>query len=208
MKMNATLLKTVGSSALLLMMAHSAYAVDVGAAVNSAATAVSDTGLTGSVKAKIAADARLKGSDISVTTNNGVTVLTGTAPSHEAKVAAEEQAKSVSGVTKVDNQIKAPSLAADVASDVKADVKDGAATTSRVVSDSWITTKVKSQLLADETTKGTAIKVKTKGKVVHLSGTARSEAEKDQAVKLATATEGVTKVDASHLKIVAKAEAK
>jgi hyperosmotically inducible periplasmic protein len=207
MKMNPMLIKTVGSSALLLLMAHSAYAVDVGGTVNAVTTAVSDTGLTGSVKAKIAADARLKGSDISVTTNNGVTVLTGTAPSHEAKVAAEEQAKSVAGVTKVDNQIKAPSLVADVAADVKTDVKAGAATTTRVVSDSWITTKVKSQLLADETTKGTTIKVKTQGKVVHLSGTASSDAEKAQAIKLATATEGVTKVDASHLKVVAKAEA-
>jgi hyperosmotically inducible protein len=206
MKYSPILIKAVGASTLLLA-AYSAQAIDVGAAVNNTVKIADDTAITASLKTKIAADTRIKHSDISVTTTNGVAVLTGTAATAEAKAAAEEQAKSISGVTKVQNNIevsaaKGPSLV----SEVKTEAKTGAAATSEVVSDSWITTKVKTQLLADELTKGTAMTVKTKGKVVYLRGTARSEEEKEQAIKLASETNGVTKVNASKLRVVAHAK--
>lgn len=204
MKTTRPLLTSIASATLLLGAAQIANAaslgVDVGASVNTATQAVSDTALTTSIKAKVAADARTKGSDISVTTTNGVAVLTGTAPTHEAKKAAEEQALKIDGVTKVDNRIEAPSAMASVGADVKA----GAKATGEKVTDGWITTKVKTQLLADELTKGSKIKVDTKDNIVRLSGKAGSEAEKAQAIKLAVGTDGVKEVDASKLKVVTK----
>jgi hyperosmotically inducible protein len=49
------------------------------------------------------------------------------------------------------------------------------------VSDSYITTKIEATLTKDSDTKAKNIHVKTTNGVVSLSGTARSEAEKDKA---------------------------
>ena len=67
--------------------------------------------------------------------------------------------------------------------------------------DTWITTKVKSSLLAADGVSGTDVKVETKNSVVWLSGTVGSKAEKDKAVAKAKGIEGVTKVDASKLMV-------
>ncbi|MES2490174.1 MAG: BON domain-containing protein [Pseudomonadota bacterium] len=158
-------------------------------------TAISDAAITTKVKAKYLEDKRLKDSDISVTTANGVVSLTGTAPSAEAKSAAEEVAKTVEGVLNVGNDIQTPSLT----SQVEKKTKRAAKKTERVVSDSWITTKVKSSLLADSVTKGFKISVKTVNHVVALSGTVDSQASIDHATDLAKQIEGVASVDASAL---------
>lgn len=184
-------------AAAVMAGATTAYAVSVEASVSAATEAVSDTAITGLVKAKLATDTRLKGSEISVTTEKGVIVLSGKAPSAEAKAAAEEIAESADASVKVENRIQTPS----VLSGLKSDIKVAADTTGEVVTDSWITTKVKSQLLADTVTKGTAMKVTTKDHIVSLKGTVVSQAEKERAIELASQTKGVTKVDASKLKV-------
>lgn len=68
--------------------------------------------------------------------------------------------------------------------------------------DTWITTKVKSSLLADTVVAGTKIDVDTVNGVVFLTGTASSQAQVDQAKKVAGGIQGVSKVDASKLKVV------
>ncbi|MBB1088456.1 BON domain-containing protein [Lysobacter sp. SG-8] len=75
------------------------------------------------------------------------------------------------------------------------------AESSQPMGDTWITTKVKSQLLADDLTKGTEIDVDTLNGVVHMSGALGSQAEIDKAVEIARSTEGVTDVDTSDLTI-------
>lgn len=62
------------------------------------------------------------------------------------------------------------------------------------VSDSYITTKVKAELVKDKETKAKHIHVKTTNGVVSLSGTARSEAEKAKAEQDARGVRGVTEV--------------
>lgn len=200
---NQTILTRTLIAAALLASASAANAISVGASVDVATQAVADTALTGTVKTKLATDARVKGSDISVTSENGVVVLTGKAPTSEAKAAAEEIAKSADASVKVDNRIQAPGLL----SELKTDAKVAADTTGEVVTDSWISTKIKSQLLADTATKGTAIKVTTKDNIVFLKGTVGSQMEKDQAIKLASQTKGVAKVNASKLKVSTKVKA-
>ncbi|MCQ4313056.1 BON domain-containing protein [Stutzerimonas sp. VN223-3] len=70
------------------------------------------------------------------------------------------------------------------------------------VSDTWITTKVKSSLLAEDATPGMDIEVETKDGVVSLSGTVATEAEREMAVNKAKAVKGVRDVSADGLKTV------
>ena len=66
--------------------------------------------------------------------------------------------------------------------------------------DAWITTKVKSTLLAEDATPGMDIEVETKDGVVSLSGTVATEAEKEAAIAKAKGIKGVRDVAADGLK--------
>lgn len=86
---------------------------------------------------------------------------------------------------------------ANASADTKADVnasKDG-----KAVSDSWITTKVKSELVANSATKGLKVHVTTKGGVVALKGKLPSQEAIDSVKSLAVNVKGVQSVDASGL---------
>lgn len=67
-------------------------------------------------------------------------------------------------------------------------------TTSQYVDDATITTKVKSTLIADKDTSGTAIKVETDNGTVVLSGNVKTAQEKMRAVDLAKKIDGVKDV--------------
>ena len=69
------------------------------------------------------------------------------------------------------------------------------------VDDTWITTKVKADLLATEDVSGLALNVETVNGVVSLSGEVDSRAEADRAVKVAGGIEGVKRVDGSGIKV-------
>lgn len=71
------------------------------------------------------------------------------------------------------------------------------------VSDTWITTKVKTELLASSEVSGTDIKVETVNGVVSLSGTA-SKAQAEKAASIARNIDGVKNVDTSGLMAGAK----
>jgi len=67
------------------------------------------------------------------------------------------------------------------------------------VSDTWITTKVKSSLLADSDVSGLAIEVDTVNGTVFLTGKVESQAQVEEAKRLAAEVDGVAKVDAGKL---------
>jgi len=71
----------------------------------------------------------------------------------------------------------------------------GVSDTGAIASDSWITTEVKSKLIADKQTSGTAIHVNTYEGVVTLSGTAKSQEEANRAVEDAKSVKGVKSVE-------------
>lgn len=73
------------------------------------------------------------------------------------------------------------------------------------VSDSWITTKVKADLLVTEETKGLDINVTTTNGVVTLSGKLDSQAQVDKAVAVARSIKGVKSVDATTLTVKPRA---
>ncbi len=69
------------------------------------------------------------------------------------------------------------------------------------VTDSWITTKVKAEFLADEDIKGLDINVSTTNGVVTLAGQLDSQGLVDKAVKMAKAIKGVKNVDSTTLTV-------
>lgn len=73
------------------------------------------------------------------------------------------------------------------------------------VSDSWITTKVKADLLVTEETKGLDINVTTVNGVVTLSGKLDSHAQVEKAVSVARSIKGVKSVDATILTVKPRA---
>src|SRR5579863_1441563 len=111
--------------------------------------ALTDTAITAKVKANLVGDSRLKGSDVSVETNNGVVTLTGTAASSSAKDAAQALAKNVSGVRRVNNQLSAPSAMSDAGSKAKHLTHE----TASAITDTAITTDLKTKYAADSKTK-------------------------------------------------------
>jgi hyperosmotically inducible protein len=69
------------------------------------------------------------------------------------------------------------------------------------VGDTWITTKVKSSLLADEDVAGLQIDVETLNGVVTMSGDVASQAQIDEARRIAGEIDGVTDVDTTGLRV-------
>ncbi|MGA8707952.1 MAG: BON domain-containing protein [Steroidobacteraceae bacterium] len=162
--------------------------------------AIGDTAITTKVKAKFATDARLKNSDISVETNNGVVTLTGTASSSGAKEAAETLASNVSGVKTVNNQLTAPSATSELGSKAR----HASEKTASAVEDTAITADLKTKFAADGKTKGADISVTTKDAIVALSGRVVSQAQKEHVIYVARHTKGVTQVDSTALTVSAR----
>jgi hyperosmotically inducible protein len=156
------------------------------------AAVISDTAITASIRAKFLGKDVLKGSDINVDTTNGAVTLKGTAPSADARLAAADFAKSVDGVKSVDNELVV------AGHDTKVD--KAVAETERVGSDTWITTKVKSAILADSVSKGFEVSVKTVNGVVILSGTLANTDAITHVKDLAMQVKSVKSVDTAQLK--------
>jgi hyperosmotically inducible protein len=174
------------------MAAGAAATGDPTAHSDGVAAAVSDTAITAKVKSSFVGDDRLKGSHIKVVTTNGVVTLRGSATSSDAKNRAEELAQSVNGVRSVDDQVLTPSSAGGAHKAV--------ANAERVGSDSWITTKVKSEITADSLSKGFDVHVKTLHGVVMLRGTLPDREAIDHVKDIAQRIEHVKSVDTSELK--------
>ncbi|MBX3711679.1 MAG: BON domain-containing protein [Lysobacter sp.] len=101
----------------------------------------------------------------------------------------------------------AVALAAPLASAAN-EAADGAAKQTKAdessqqpVEDSWITTKVKADLLVDDQTKGLDINVSTTNGVVTLAGRLDSAAQVDKAVSIARGIKGVKSVDSTTLTV-------
>jgi hyperosmotically inducible periplasmic protein len=74
------------------------------------------------------------------------------------------------------------------------DVKSATAKTGNAIGDSWITLKIHSQFVPENTLENSDIDVDTKKGVVLLNGTVTSEAGRARAVAIAKATDGVNSV--------------
>jgi hyperosmotically inducible protein len=157
---------------------------------------IDDAVITTKVKAALMDRTSLKKSDIHVTTTNGVVTLEGTASSSKAKSVAEAAVKSVEGVKSIDDNLTTPSSSATSAKVHKVVKK-----TERVVADSWITTKVKTDILASSLDKGMDVSVDTVHGVVVLKGTLANQDAIDHVRDIAEKVDGVKSVDISGLTV-------
>jgi hyperosmotically inducible protein len=147
-----------------------------------------DAGITGMIKTKLAADGRVKASEINVDTTNGVVTLTGNVDGQDARDRAIQLAKETSGVREVKDMIAVRT------GSTSAEAPDPNLTLGTHIDDAGITMRVKARLLDDPTVKGMKIDVDTRDGVVFLTGSVTSDAARKQAVELARTTEGVKDV--------------
>lgn len=114
---------------------------------------------------------------IEVTVFDDVVLLTGQTPSADFKAQAENIAQTTPDVRRVYNQLTI----------------EGPTSSLTRTSDSWITTKIKSQMLATEDLKSGSIKVVTENGVVYLMGLVTQQ-QADTSVDIARQVSGVQKV--------------
>lgn len=115
--------------------------------------------------------------NIVITTYNGEILLTGQAPQTWQKEKAESIARTIAPDAKIYNFITIGSPTSSLTK----------------LSDSWITTKVKSKIIASDDVDATQIKVVTENGSVYLMGTLPKQAA-EAAVDIARETDGVKQV--------------
>jgi osmotically-inducible protein OsmY len=161
----------------------------VGAAAGAAAVAVvydhrtisntlEDTNIANKISDQLHAVPELRhDSHYEVTVFNGVVLLTGETISPPGRQQADEIAKAVKGVARVYNQITI----------------QGPTSSLTRTSDSWITTKLRTEMLATKNLKSSSIKVITENGVVYLMGIV-TQTQGSIAVDIARKISGVQKV--------------
>jgi osmotically-inducible protein OsmY len=124
---------------------------------------------------------------------DGSTVtLSGTVSSEIEKKLAVQLAENTSGVYHVNDKLLVEKKNTDTTLGEKIDLT--VAKTEKVVSDTWITARVKSRLLFDKETDSLEINVTTRNGVVTLEGSVSNKLKRDYAVKLTENTVNVKKV--------------
>ncbi len=122
-------------------------------------------------------DEGLKNAHISITSYNGVVLLTGQVENQSLRDQATTIVSDIKNVRQVHNELQVQGKTSLVARS----------------NDTWLTSKVKTRLLANRDIAGSRIKVVTEDGVVYLMGLlSRVEAEK--ATEVASSTSGVQKV--------------
>ncbi len=140
-------------------------------------TQVDDTKTKAEVMAKIAADADTNPFEIEVEVNEGVVHLTGMVEEAADREEAERLAATASGVREVVN-----------------DIQIGDQSAGERIDDGAITAKVKAKIAASAQLNPFDIQVNTVDGEVSLTGRVGSQAEKDEAERLARETDGVRRV--------------
>lgn len=156
---------------------------------------IDDAGITAKIKSKLMWGKNTDGMSTNVDTKYGRVTLRGTAQSAAERDLAGRMAMNTQGVVAVDNQIKVNALQPTVTENGKSMADEAGAD----ISDSWITTKVKSTLLYSSNVSGSAIDVTTNKGIVSLRGRVSNGAEHDLAIELAQNVRGVRSVQSKEL---------
>ncbi|WP_340676550.1 BON domain-containing protein [Paraglaciecola sp.] len=152
---------------------------------------IDDATITARVKSKLLWSKYTDGMDTDVDTKAGKVTLIGETESKTTKELAGRMAMNTNGVMAVDNQ-----LVVQPSDDSK---KSKTSNAGQAISDSWITTKVKSTFIYSSNVDSSDISVTTKKGEVTLSGKVLSGAERELAMELAKNVRGVNTVNAKAL---------
>lgn len=169
--------------AVLSAIAPIAYAsqppyISLAANDNPKSITISDTAITSAIKSKYLTDSEIKGLSINVVTDKGVVELSGQVPNRGIEVKATNIAQATDGVREVISKLK---------------INDSSSI-NNVISDSAITTSIKSRYLADITIKGLQIHVTTINGIVTLNGQMPNDDMREKAISIARNTDGVKEV--------------
>ncbi|GAB3253307.1 BON domain-containing protein [Chitinimonas naiadis] len=156
---------------------------------------IEDATITAAVKSKLLWSKYANGLSTEVETRRGKVTLQGKADSAAAKELASRLAQNTRGVQYVDNQL----IIVPPTSTVGETAQQAASEAGMGITDSWITTKVKSTFLYSNEVAGNNITVNTHGGIVTLTGKLNSGAERALAVELAKNVRGVKRVRSSGL---------
>ena len=140
---------------------------------------MSDMWITSAVKMRLMADERTPALDVNVDTNDGNVTLFGMVPSAEAKAAAEEDAKKVSGVKTVANRLEVVPKAQENA------VRE---------SDDRVKDRVEQAIRAQDELRGDSIDIEVTNGVARLTGTVDTGADRLRAAAVARTASGVRAV--------------
>ena len=168
----------------------------VGAAPDPNAAPHDATWVTTQIQARYFADS-VVGSDIDVSSQNGVVTLSGRVASEQEKAQAVAIARDIEGVVRVDAR-----LVVDASAATSAVATSGTSVTTSPVTidDSRVSTSIRAKYFLDNTLKTRRLEVDTQQGVVTLRGEVASENERAQALVLARTTEGATRVE-DHLTV-------
>jgi len=145
---------------------------------------VEDATTAASVYTKLLGNRNLNVDALRVISNNGKIKLEGSVGTDSEKDLAEMVAADTTGVRDVDNTLT-----------VRGKELSTTAKAERAISDSWITTKVRSNILFSNGTSGSDVEIETKGGIVTLSGKARTSAQKELLERIAESVSGVKNVN-------------
>jgi hyperosmotically inducible protein len=154
-----------------------------------------DTALNSKVIGNLNNKGGLDRSAIHAATSQGVVTLSGSSTTPHAKQIAGNSARAIQGVHRVQNNLKV------VAAAPVATVKPVSIAREAIL-DSWITSKVKTELLVDSLARPLAMRVRTRLGTVELQGTLQSQAQVQHVWSLVRGVSGVRKVDVSKVMLV------
>lgn len=191
--MKRSFIATAVAASLLGLPALPLQAADRPAEPGAMGQLISDSGLSGRVKAALAVNGTTDALDIEVSTTRGVVTLRGIVDSYEEATEAGRVAAGIEGVQAIRNELE---IAAPGA-------RDGTGSIGRYLGDSALTAKVKAALAADSVTEAIEIEVSTTRGVVTLAGYVDGGEEMRQAIGVALGVEGVKGVK-NHMLLAAK----
>lgn len=172
---------------------------DTRAASTVAADLFHDSTITARIKGQFLSKDRFDGTDISVSTQQGRVTLDGQVKTQSQREWAESACMAVDGVLSVHNALNV--VPEPHEGHGKHASSHHQSKTERLASDTWLTTKVKAELLADSITKSFQIHVKTFHGVVSLHGEVASHKAVTHVTELVAAMDDVKHVDPSGLKV-------
>lgn len=156
-----------------------------------------DAWLDGKVETALLINRHLNNFTIDTDVKNNVAYLSGTVNSEVDRELAAEIAKSIEGVTSVDNDIivKKPEKATDAMHVTHEHESDETRSFGTWYDDATTTASIKSELLFNSKTSGLDVNVDTAFGVVTLNGVVETAAEKDLIEQIAENTPGVRDVN-------------
>ncbi len=178
-------------------------AADVRTAASRAGDRLADAWLTTQIQAKYFADRDIKARYIDVSTRNRIVTLQGYVQNDDMRHRVVDLAKQTNGVQEVQDRLligqtpqnadrTLPREAAPTSGQVES---APAPTTGQPIDDARITTTIQAKYFTSGNVKGRRIDVDTRGGVVTLRGEVASEAEREEALRVARETEGVQRVE-------------